>query len=84
MLAAVATVTLASPHALWDALPAGKGKLDLVAANTAQLIAAGLAPAHISRLSLCTACDTARFYSHRREGEPTGRAGAVIAHAPAP
>ena len=79
VLAAVGAVTPGSPDTLWDALPAGKGKLDLAAANTAQLTAAGLARERIGTLGLCTACHTGRFYSHRRDGEPTGRAGAVIA-----
>jgi YfiH family protein len=79
VLNAVAAVTPRAPAALYDPLPAGKGRLDLVAANMAQLQRAGVLSDHIGAARLCTACQPVRFFSHRREGEPTGRAGAVIA-----
>ncbi len=79
VLAAVAAATPLAPERYVDPLPAGKGYLDLAAANIAQLVAAGLAPAAVRAVDLCTACRVDRFYSHRREGEPTGRGGAVIA-----
>jgi YfiH family protein len=77
VLAAVAVATPATEP--WDPLPGGKGRLDLIAANVAQLRRAGVAPAHIDATGPCTACTISRFYSHRREGEPTGRNAAVIA-----
>ena len=79
VLAVVAQATALPPDALWDPLPSGKGRLDLVAANTAQLAAAGVPAGRIGALPLCTACHTDRFFSHRREGEPTGRGAALIA-----
>ena len=81
VLAAVGAVTPLAAE-LYEPLPAGKGLLDLVAANRAQLLQAGLLPANIDALHRCTACHTDRFFSHRREGEPTGRAGALIALRP--
>lgn len=52
--------------------------LDLVEANKRQLLAAGLREEHISVIEGCTACDTARFFSHRAEFGKTGRMMAVI------
>jgi copper oxidase (laccase) domain-containing protein len=31
----------------------------------------------IERLDMCTACDPARFFSHRRDGPITGRQGVI-------
>lgn len=64
-------------------VPGARPHLDLGAALVAQLVAAGVPPDQIQRAGLCTACRTDLFYSHRREGEPTGRFAAVIAIAPA-
>ena len=52
--------------------------LDLVAANQRQLEDAGVRNEHISVVNGCTACDTARFFSHRAEFGKTGRMMAVI------
>lgn len=52
--------------------------LDLVEANRRQLIDAGVREEHISVVEGCTACDTARFFSHRAEFGKTGRMMAVI------
>ena len=52
--------------------------LDLVAANHRQLEDAGLRKEHIAVVEGCTACDTARFFSHRAEFGKTGRMMAVI------
>lgn len=52
--------------------------LDLVEANRRQLKAAGVREQHISVIEGCTACDTARFFSHRAEFGKTGRMMAVI------
>jgi polyphenol oxidase len=51
--------------------------LDLLAANRAILIDAGVAPAQISASGLCTACRTDLLFSHRRE-RTTGRLMAAI------
>jgi len=53
-------------------------KLDLHAANALQLIQAGVPQVNISRTSLCTACRTDLFFSHRAEGGTTGRMVALI------
>ena len=47
--------------------------LDLLEANRRQLLAAGVAAAHIWASDLCTACHTGRFFSHRAEKGVTGR-----------
>ena len=52
--------------------------LDLVEANMRQLLDAGIRREHISVIDGCTACDTARFFSHRAESGQTGRMMAVI------
>ncbi len=52
--------------------------LDLVEANRRQLLDAGLHKEHISVIEGCTACNTARFFSHRAEFGKTGRMMAVI------
>ncbi len=51
----------------------GKWMLDLAAANRAHLLEAGLFPGRISTATVCTACREDLFFSHRREGGPTGR-----------
>ncbi|HLZ70422.1 MAG TPA: peptidoglycan editing factor PgeF [Dehalococcoidia bacterium] len=53
--------------------------LSLETALRAQLLAAGLPEAGIDCADLCTACRLDLFYSHRREGVPTGRFGALVA-----
>jgi YfiH family protein len=52
--------------------------LDLVAANRRQLEAADVRQDHITVVDGCTACNTARFFSHRAEFGKTGRMMAVI------
>jgi hypothetical protein len=52
--------------------------LDLAEANRRQLLAAGLTPAAIFVAGECTACQTARFFSHRKEQGFTGRMLSVI------
>ena len=47
--------------------------LDLVEANRRQLLDAGLQAGNISVVEGCTACDCARFFSHRAEFGRTGR-----------
>lgn len=52
--------------------------LDLVEANRRQLLAAGVAPEHISVAPLCTRCRTDLLFSYRAEGARTGRLLAVL------
>ena len=49
--------------------------LDLPAAAELALAAAGCTS--VERVDLCTACNEARFFSHRRDGERTGRQGVI-------
>ncbi len=51
---------------------------DLAGANLLQLDAAGIRRSHISLTPHCTSCRDDLFYSHRRDGDKTGRQGAVI------
>ena len=58
----------------------GHVMLDLRAANAVQLREAGLASERIEVLGdYCTSCRGDLFYSHRRDGEPTGRFAGGIA-----
>jgi YfiH family protein len=57
---------------------AGRIALDLWKANLAQLAAAGVPPDRAEAGRLCSACDPARFYSYRRDGERTGRMAGII------
>ena len=56
---------------------AGKRVLDLRAANAAQAVQAGIDPAHVLDAPPCTSCEAQRFYSHRRDGNRTGRMWAL-------
>ena len=49
--------------------------LDLWAVSERLLRAAGVES--VERLDICTACDPARFFSHRRDGGVTGRQGVI-------
>lgn len=51
---------------------------DLWAANTAQLMAAGVPPDRIVRANVCTICRGERFWSWRVEREAAGRFAAAI------
>jgi YfiH family protein len=53
--------------------------MDLLAANTLQLFAAGVPPAHIAVASVCTSCQNQHLYSHRAEGQKAGRGMAIVA-----
>jgi hypothetical protein len=55
----------------------GRPHLDLTAAVTAQLQAAGVGAIEVS--GICTASDTGEWYSHRAENGKTGRFGLVVA-----
>jgi len=58
---------------------AAKPYIDLEGVMLHQLSAAGVLPDHVVAASLCTACNLDLLYSHRREGVPTGRFGALVA-----
>lgn len=51
---------------------------DLAAINMVQLSRAGLLPSHIDRLQACTSCQTASFFSYRRDNGKTGRHLAIV------
>lgn len=53
--------------------------LDIALASRIALQEAGLAPEAIEDLGLCTACDSERFFSHRRDRGHTGRMLAFVA-----
>lgn len=55
-----------------------KFMLDLSLANETVLSDAGVLPENISRLDLCTKCNEAHFFSHRRSGANRGTLGAFI------
>lgn len=62
-------------------LQPAKGKrkhLDIAAANREQLIGAGVDPARIERLDLCTMCRADLFFSYRRDGAGAGRMISVV------
>jgi YfiH family protein len=75
-------VTTPRGSAVFERRGPGKAHLDIVAANVAHLLAAGLSVENIAASGVCTACRTDLFYSHRRESEPTGRFGAAITLGP--
>ena len=68
-------LTMAPPG---HAPPPPRVQLDLIAANRAILVEAGLSPKNIVSSGLCTACRTDLLFSYRRESR-TGRLMAAIA-----
>jgi len=67
----------------WDLQPVlfrdhATTRLDLWQTNTNQLLSAGLRLENIELACLCTACNLARFYSHRAEAGQTGRMAVAI------
>lgn len=60
------------------AVSPGRTRIDLWQLNVRALMDAGLPQSHIETTRTCTHCD-ARFFSHRRDGAPNGRQGALIA-----
>jgi purine-nucleoside/S-methyl-5'-thioadenosine phosphorylase / adenosine deaminase len=69
----------------WSRAPAwfvadgdGHWRLDLPAANAAQLIDAGLRPDAVHQSGQCTAHQPGRWHSHRRDGADAGRMVAAI------
>ncbi|HYO70642.1 MAG TPA: peptidoglycan editing factor PgeF [Archangium sp.] len=55
-------------------------RLDLARAVRDTLLGAGLKAAHVDVLPHCTACDTDRFFSHRRDAGRTGRHLNFVVH----
>ena len=53
-------------------------RLDLTAINVFELISHGVAENHIVSANLCTACHPHLFFSHRRDGDPSGRHLSVV------
>jgi len=53
-------------------------RLDLTAVAQEQLLCAGVSPSRILVADWCTGCHTDLFFSHRKEGQRTGRQVAVI------
>jgi polyphenol oxidase len=51
----------------------GRAHIDLIDANRAQLLAAGLPATHIYAANLCTMCLAEQFHSYRRGREAAGR-----------
>jgi hypothetical protein len=49
------------------------GHIDLAAIHRDQLIRAGVPASHIDTLGHCTFCESALFYSYRRDREQAGR-----------
>jgi hypothetical protein len=71
-----ATFTDSTPLLLRRNGQSNRAYFDLWAANQQQLVAAGVK--NIITTSLCTACHTDKFFSHRAEKGRTGRFGVVI------
>jgi polyphenol oxidase len=53
-------------------------RVDVLAANRSQLIAAGVRADHIEMSGFCTGCSTDLFFSHRVENGRTGRFAVVL------
>lgn len=51
--------------------------LNLAEANRRQLLEAGVPESNVLSVAACTACDSKRFFSHRKEAGKTGRMMAV-------
>ncbi len=62
----------------WKLPLRGKQNLDLPEANRRQMVEVGVKPDQIFDSGLCTACQSASFYSFRREPENQGRMVAAI------
>jgi YfiH family protein len=60
----------------------GLWTMDLIAANAAQLQAAGVPHGHIHAAHICTVCLNQHFYSHRAEGREAGRGMGIVALCP--
>jgi YfiH family protein len=65
-------------HDLFTDTSANHACINLLEANRAQLIAAGVAPDRINIAPLCTMCRTDLFFSYRREKSVHGRVGRLM------
>ncbi|PSL50761.1 hypothetical protein B0H94_10237 [Salsuginibacillus halophilus] len=73
--------TVLDDHQLQQALTdneKGRYQLDMKEMNRQLLLSAGLRPENITKSMYCTAEEEALFFSHRRDGGPTGRMSALI------
>ena len=61
-----------------DSFENGKFTVDLWKANRIQLEEMGVPKSHITTSSLCTACNTDIFFSHRKEKGRTGSMAAIL------
>lgn len=59
--------------------PRGRRHVDLIEDHRRQLVDCGVSESRIYDSGRCTACETDRFYSYRREGNGVGRLMGVIA-----
>ena len=57
-------------------------RVDLPAANRELLLRLGVPPGQVETANICTSCRPDLFYSHRRDGFPTGRMAALIYRRP--
>jgi YfiH family protein len=73
----VAAIRRAVPDVAAVVQPGGgdRARLDLIAANRQQLMAAGVPAEQIFSAGRCTCCEPTTFYSHRALGLPAGRFG---------
>ncbi len=58
--------------------PSGRLFLDLPGTIAHQLVQIGVPPSAVTVAPWCTACHSDLFFSHRRDGAPTGRMMAVV------
>jgi hypothetical protein len=60
----------------------GKKRIDLVAANRRQALAAGVPPEQFEAAGACTCCGGERFESFRRDAGRTGRMAGLVGWLP--
>lgn len=65
------------------AVAADHRRVDLAAANRELLLRCGVPAGQIESAGICTCCHADLFFSHRRDGFPTGRMAALIYRLPA-
>jgi YfiH family protein len=82
VLERVATASGVPPRELDRREGSGMPRLDLAAANRAQLMRAGLPDEAVHSAPWCTSCDEDLFFSYRRDGERTGRQMACVGWPP--
>ena len=68
-----------SDDGLFSPTRPGHAKIDLLKANTDQLISAGVLPERIHVAPLCTMCRTDLFFSYRNEKSVNGKVGRLMA-----